>query len=62
MEVISVKVSLNSENMIKLFTHLSTENISGNLSDGTVSIFVLPINARQFDYDRVGQHLLESVG
>ena len=61
MEVISVKVSLNSENMIKLFTHLSTENISGNLSDGTVSIFVLPINARQFDYDRVGQHLLESV-
>ncbi|MGF3076893.1 hypothetical protein [Facklamia sp. P12955] len=46
-----MKISANSENFIKLFTQLSTENISENKSDGTVSIFVMPINARQFDYE-----------
>lgn len=56
-----MKISPNSENFIKLFTHLSTENISENTSDGSLSIFVMPINARQFDYNKVGDHLLESV-
>lgn len=56
-----MKLSPNSKNVINQFKHIKRLGISENPDDGSLDLFLLPINARSFDYDRVSDNLLESV-
>jgi len=52
---------LNSKNAISQFKCIDHLDISENKDDGFLDVFLLPINARNFDYDKVADSLLESV-
>lgn len=56
-----MKLNPNSKNAIKQFKHLEHFNISNNQDDGFLDLFLLPINARNFDYNCVSDNLMESV-
>lgn len=56
-----MKLNPNSKNVIKQFKHLEHFNISNNQDDGFLDLFLLPINARNFDYNCVSDNLMESV-
>lgn len=54
-------INSNSINAIKPFEHIVQYQISQNKDDGVVDLFLLPINARNFDDEYVANNLLESV-
>ena len=56
-----MKLSPNSKNAIKQFNHINSLSISRNIDDGFLELFLLPINARNFDYDCLSDNLMESV-
>lgn len=56
-----MKLNPNSKNAIKQFKHIGHFPISNNQDDGFLDLFLLPINARNFDYNCVSDNLLESV-
>ena len=56
-----MKIQPNSKNAIRPFKHISKFSISKNQDDGTIDLFLLPVNARNFDYQCVIDNLLESV-
>ena len=56
-----MKLNPNSKNAIQPFKHLEHLYISQNKDDGFLDLFLLPINARRFDYDLVSNNLIESV-
>lgn len=56
-----MKLNPNSKNAIKQFKLLSHFPISDNQDDGFLDLFLLPINARNFDYNYVSDNLIESV-
>lgn len=56
-----MKLNPNSKNAIKQFKHIKHLFISGNTDDGFLDLFLLPINARNFDYNSVSDNLMESV-
>lgn len=56
-----MKLNPNSKNAIKQFKHLEHFAISKNQDDGFLDLFLLPINARNFDYNCVSDNLMESV-
>lgn len=56
-----MKLSPNSKNAIKQFKHINSIPISGNTDDGFLELFLLPINARNFDYGCLSDNLMESV-
>jgi len=56
-----VKLNPNSKNAIKQFKHIKRLLISENTDDGFLDLFLLPINARNFDYNLVSDNLIESV-
>lgn len=56
-----MKINSNSINAIKPFEHIVQYQISQNKDDGVVDLFLLPINARNFDDEYVANNLLESV-
>ena len=56
-----MKINPNSKNAIKQFKHIKHLPISKNADDGSLDLFLLPINARNFDYDSVSDNLIESV-
>lgn len=56
-----MKLNPNSKSAIKQFKHLEHFNISNNQDDGFLDLFLLPINARNFDYTCVSDNLMESV-
>lgn len=56
-----MKIHPNSKNAIKSFKHIINFPISKNKDDGSIDLFILPINARNFDYQCIIENLLESV-
>lgn len=56
-----MRINPNSKNAIKQFKHIKHLSISGNKDDGFLDLFLLPINARNFDYNSVSDNLMESV-
>lgn len=56
-----MRINPNSKNAIKQFKHIKHLCISENIDDGSLDLFLLPINARNFDYDCVSDNLIESV-
>lgn len=56
-----MKLNQNSKNAIKQFKHIGHFPISNNQDDGFLDLFLLPINARNFDYNCVSDNLMESV-
>lgn len=56
-----MKLNPNSKNAIKQFKHIKHFYISENKDDGFLDLFLLPINARNFDYSCVSNNLMESV-
>ena len=56
-----MKINPNSKNAIKQFEHIKHLSISKNPDDGFLDLFLLPINARNFDYNSVSDNLMESV-
>ena len=56
-----MKINPNSKNAIKQFEHIKHLSISKNPDDGSLDLFLLPINARNFDYNSVSDSLMESV-
>lgn len=56
-----MKLNPNSKSAVKQFKHLEHFNISNNQDDGFLDLFLLPINARNFDYTCVSDNLMESV-
>ena len=56
-----MKLNPNSKNAIKQFKHIRHFTISNNQDDGFLDLFLLPINARNFDYNCVSDNLMESV-
>lgn len=56
-----MKLNPNSKNAIKQFKHIGHFPISNNQDDGFLDLFLLPINARNFDYNCVSDNLMESV-
>lgn len=56
-----MRINPNSKNAIKQFEHIKHLNISKNPDDGSLDLFLLPINARNFDYNSVSDSLMESV-
>lgn len=56
-----MKISPNSKNAISSFKHLFTEDISDNKSDGNLSLFLMPFNGRNFNYNLMEENLLESI-
>lgn len=56
-----MKLNPNSKKAIKQFKHIGHFPISNNQDDGFLDLFLLPINARNFDYNCVSDNLLESV-
>ena len=56
-----MKINSNSKNVINQFKHIENLSISDNKDDGSLDLFLLPINARKFDYDSVSDNLIESV-
>lgn len=56
-----MKLNPNSKNAIKQFKHIKHMFISKNIDDGFLDLFLLPINARNFDYNSVSDNLMESV-
>ncbi|MGT2846876.1 Hachiman antiphage defense system protein HamA [Streptococcus massiliensis] len=56
-----MKLNPNSKNAIKQFKHIKHLSISENIDDGFLDLFLLPINARNFDYNSVSDNLIESV-
>lgn len=56
-----MKLNPNSKNAIKQFKHIKRLLISENTDDGFLDLFLLPINARNFDYNLVSDNLIESV-
>lgn len=56
-----MRINPNSKNAIKQFKHIKHLSISENKDDGFLDLFLLPINARNFDYNSVSDNLMESV-
>lgn len=56
-----MKLNPNSKDAIKPFKHIKHLCISKNIDDGFLDLFLLPINARNFDYEYVADNLIESV-
>lgn len=56
-----MKFQPNSKNAIRPFKHIRKFSISKNQDDGSIDLFLLPVNARNFDYQCVIDNLLESV-
>ena len=56
-----MKLNPNSKNAIKQFKHIKHFIISENQDDGFLDLFLLPINARNFDYNCVSDNLMESI-
>lgn len=56
-----MKLNPNSKDAIKQFKHIKHLSISPNIDDGFLDLFLLPINARNFDYECVADNLIESV-
>lgn len=56
-----MKLNPNSKNAIQQFKYIKHLDISGNKDDGFIDLFLLPINARNFDYNFVSDNLMESV-
>ena len=56
-----MKLNPNSKNAIKQFKHITHSSISENIDDGFLDLFLLPINARNFDCNSVSDNLIESV-
>lgn len=56
-----MKLSPNSKNAIEQFKHIKCLSISKNPDDGSLDLFLLPINGRNFDYNCVSENLIESV-
>lgn len=56
-----MRIRSNSKNAIRQFKHIKHLSISGNKDDGFLDLFLLPINARNFDYNSVSDNLMESV-
>lgn len=56
-----MKLNPNSKDAIKPFKHIKHLSISQNIDDGFLDLFLLPINARNFDYENVAVNLIESV-
>ena len=56
-----MRINPNSKNAIKQFKHIKHLCISENIDDGSLDLFLLPINARNFEYDCVSDNLIESV-
>ncbi len=56
-----MKLNPNSKDAIKPFKHIKHLSISQNIDDGFLDLFLLPINARNFDYEHVANNLIESV-
>lgn len=56
-----MKLNPNSKDAIKQFKHIKHLSISQNIDDGFLDLFLLPINARNFDYEYVADNLIESV-
>ena len=56
-----MRINPNSKNAIKQFKHIKHLFISENEDDGFLDLFLLPINARNFDYNSVSDNLMESV-
>ena len=56
-----MRINQNSKNAIKQFKHIKQFYISENKDDGFLDLFLLPINARKFDYSSVSDNLIESV-
>lgn len=57
----TMKPSENPKKFIKQFKHIGHMHISKNEDDGCLNLFLLPMNGRNFDYDKVSNSLLESV-
>ena len=53
-----MKLNPNSKNAIKQFKHIKHLSISENKDDGFLDLFLLPINARNFDYNSVSDNLM----
>ena len=51
-----MRINPNSKNAIKQFKHIKHLSISGNKDDGFLDLFLLPINARNFDYNSVSDN------
>ena len=56
-----MRIRSNSKNAIRQFKYIKHLSISGNKDDGFLDLFLLPINARNFDYNSVSDNLMESV-
>lgn len=54
-------VSQNSKDVINMFKNIKDIPISTNLDDGKLNIFMCPINARNFDYNKISLVLVDSV-
>lgn len=52
-------LSITSNDFLKIFKHLETHNISNTGSK--VNLFLCPINANKFDYNRIIEELVEPV-
>lgn len=57
----TTKLNENPKKFIKQFKHIGHMHISENVDDGCLNLFLLPMNGRNFDYDKVSNSLLESV-
>lgn len=56
-----MNISTNSKDVIKIFQNIKDIPISTNLDDGKLNVFMCPINARNFDYDKISSVLVDSV-
>ncbi len=56
-----MKLHSNSKIAVEQFEHIKNIAISNNKDDGSMDLFLLPINGRNFDYNYVSDNLLESV-
>lgn len=56
-----MKLNPNSKNAIQTFKYIKRLFISQNKDDGFLDLFLLPTNARNFDYACVSDNLMESV-
>lgn len=54
-----MNLSITSNDFLKIFKHLSTHDI--NNTSSKVNLFLCPINANKFDYNRIIEELIEPV-
>ncbi|MFR9302361.1 MAG: DUF1837 domain-containing protein [Fenollaria massiliensis] len=56
-----MEICSNSKDVVKIFKNIKDISISNNPDDGNVNIFMCPINARKFDYNKISSVLVDAV-